>query len=742
MDQNELTVLEGVVHTVVYQNADNGYAVVHVQQADGEEITCTGYIPQISPGEELTLYGAFVTHPAYGLQFQADFMERRLPETVKGIADYLSSGIVKGIGPKLAERIAERFGTETFDVLSFQAERLTEIRGITAKKAEKLSAQFIRVTEIRTLIDFFSDHRLPLFLVPKLYQRYGIQGIPVVKENPYLLCAPEFGVDFRQADEFAGNIGVSRFSPQRIGAGLVYVLRHNLNNGHTFIPQEKLLTAAESLLKEDDEDEFFEKLFAELERLTQEGILVCQDICGVRAVYLEEIYETEAFLAQYLSARAQKEYSFAFPLEELIDSVVETRYSARQKEAVQEALRYGLMVLTGGPGTGKSTTVRGMIAAFEALGLEVTLTAPTGKAAKRLAELCGKEAKTMHRLLEAGYVRGAETMAFQRNAKTPLETDVVIVDEISMVDVVLIRALISALRPETRLILVGDADQLPPVGPGNFLRDVIASGKIPTVCLTEIFRQAQTSGIVMNAHGVNHGEMPRPSGRDGDFFILHKSKPEDVIATVTQLCACRLPEYYRLRPAQIQVLSPAKQQGAGTAALNRALQRALNPPGEERPEKQFGETIFRQGDRVMQVKNNYDLMWYTEDGEAGAGIFNGDTGEILDVDLADGILRIQFDEKITEYPFELLTELELAYAMTVHKSQGSEFDAVVLALSDGMPRRLLTRNILYTAITRAKNLLVIVGPERAIAYMVGTNLRNKRYSALKTRLLGGEKHEH
>ncbi|MDO4669655.1 MAG: AAA family ATPase, partial [Butyricicoccus pullicaecorum] len=432
------------------------------------------------------------------------------------------------------------------------------------------------------------------------------------------------------------------------------------------------------------------------------------------------------------------EYQYDFDIEELVAALEtdsEIDYAPLQRQAIVAAGRYGVTILTGGPGTGKTTTVRGMLDLYEALGLQVLLAAPTGRAAKRLSELCGMEAKTIHRLLEAGYVAGGGRLTFQRCATNPLECDVVILDEVSMVDVVLMQALLEALPNGARLVLVGDADQLPPVGPGNFLRDLIGSGCVPVIELTEIFRQAQKSDIVMNAHAINLGQMPTPSGKEGDFFIMRKENTADIMSTVVSLCKERLPRYYGLSASQIQVLTPARRQGAGTIPLNRMLQEAMNPPQDGKPEKRFGDVIFREGDRVMQIRNNYDIVWESVDGtETGTGMFNGDVGEIIQISPAQECLVVRFDDRVATYMFDMLGELELAYAMTVHKAQGSEFDAVVVAVSREMSRRLLTRSILYTAITRAKKLLVLVGNGDAIAYMVQTNVRNKRYSALRTRL--------
>lgn len=731
--------MSGTVEQIVFQNTDNGYAVLRLLTDSGEEVTATGCIPNVGVGEELTLCGQWTTHPSYGEQFAADTFERTLPSTVSGIADYLGSGLIKGIGPKLARKLAELFGEDTFDVLANEPERLTQIRGITEQKARAIQRQFLEQSEMRLLMDFLTENGLPLSLTPPLYKRLGGEAIDALTENPYLLCDDYYEVDFHLADGLALALGLSRVSPERVDAGLLYTLTFNLGNGHTFIPVEKLLAATCALLADEGDEQAFDAARVEegLARLEGEGQLVREFICGRDAVYLRQMYEAEDYLAQTLRRMAEHNYEYDFDVDELLTALedgCDVEYAPLQREAIAAAAKNGLVILTGGPGTGKTTTVRGMLRVFEAIGLRVELAAPTGRAAKRLSELCGMEARTIHRLLEAGYGAGGH-LAFQRSATNPLDCDVVVLDEVSMVDIALMRSLVEALPYGARLVLVGDADQLPPVGPGNFLRDTIASGMVPTIRLTEIFRQAQKSDIVMNAHAINEGQQPHPSGKDGDFFLLKKADPAEVVRTVCELCRDRLPRYYGMTPSQIQVLSPAKRQGAGTFPLNRALQETLNPPAEGKAEKRFGDTIFREGDRVMQIRNNYDILWESVDGkDAGSGMFNGDVGEIVQIFPGQECLLVKFDEKLATYTFDMLGELDLAYAMTVHKAQGSEFDAVVVALSAGVPRRLLTRNILYTAITRARRLLVLVGAQEVVTYMVDNNTKGKRYSALRARL--------
>lgn len=737
MDEREYVLIRGTVEQIVFYNQENGYAVLRLASEEGAEVTATGTFPNIGPGEQVILTGYWVTHPSYGEQFATEAFERRLPSSVRGIAEYLGSGLIRGVGQRLAARIAERFGEDTFDVLTHDPNRLTEIRGITEKKAREIGRQFVEQSEMRLLMDFLSEHNLPVSLTPLLYKRLHDSAIDALCENPYLLCDPYYDVEFRIADGLAMELGLSLLSDERADAGVLYTLTFNLDNGHTFIPLEKL-THTVCMLLSDEDVEFDEaRALESILRLSERGKLVREQIAGRDAVYLRSIHDAEAYLAEMLGSMAERSFMYDFDVDELLGALMEGSefpYSEKQKQAISVAARSGLVILTGGPGTGKTTTVRGILQVFEALGLHTLLAAPTGRAAKRLSDLTGMEARTIHRLLEAGFAAGGRT-AFARNLTNPLECDAVILDEVSMVDITLMQALVEALPHGARLVLVGDADQLPPVGPGNFLRDMIGSHRVPTIELTEIFRQAQKSDIVMNAHAVNAGRMPVPSGADGDFFFLKRAEPSAVIETVAQLCASRLPKHYGFTPAQIQVLSPAKRQGSGTVALNRRLQEALNPPAESKLEKRFGDWIFREGDRVMQVRNNYDIVWERrEDEEQGTGIFNGDVGEILQIFPQQECMVIRFDDRIATYTYDMLGELELAYAVTVHKSQGSEFDAVVLALSDGLPRRLLTRNILYTAITRARQLLVIVGSADTVAYMVENNQKGRRYSALKARL--------
>ncbi len=731
--EKELLSITGTVEAVLFKNEDNGYSVIKIRTDINEQITATGYMAYVGVGEEIIADGNFITHPTYGEQFQIESHETRLPETVASISSYLGAGVISGIGPKLGEKIAKKFGEDTFDVLANHPDRLTEIKGITAQKAKKISEFFLTQNEVRAIVEFLGEYNLPLEIAPKIHKRLGSSAIKLLHQNPYVLTDEFFGIDFAVIDDSRENFGIHDDEPVRIDAAIIYILRHNLGNGHTFIPMNKLMPAAGNLLE-------CEQLIIEsgIERLAEKGSITNEHICGENAVYLKESHKTEDFLSHYLTLTYLSKYEYDFNVNDLIDEIERSAgltYSKLQKDAIYYAATNGFMVLTGGPGTGKTTTVRGILEVFEALGLETVLAAPTGRAAKRLSELCMRDATTIHRLLEAGYLPMEGNLGFARNEHNPIDADVVILDEVSMVDIFLIQSLLKALKAGTRLILVGDYDQLPPVGPGNFLRDIITSEVFPVVELAEVFRQSSKSMIVTNAHKINHGIVPQSATKDGDFFIM-KKKGQEIVETVVSLCKDRLPSFYGINPDQIQVISPAKHKGVGTAMLNRMLQEALNPKDDNKTEKRFGDLIFRTGDKVMQIRNNYELTFYKdEDDEIGQGIFNGDVGRILYIDDDEKVLVIQFDDKIYKYPYEMLTDLELSYAMTVHKSQGSEFDAVVLVIPETAPKKLLTRSILYTAITRAKSLLVLISTNEVIEYMVNNNTKHKRYSALRARIV-------
>ena len=733
MQEAERSLIEGTVESVIYQNQENGYTVLRLDGGEGQTLTVVGCMPGVAPGEGIAVEGTWTRHASYGEQFKAEAVERRTPAGTKAIFDYLSSGAVKGIGAATARRMVEEFGEETLTVLEEHPERLTQIRGITRKKALAMGENFRLQMGMRRLLEFLGEHEVPLQLAMPLYRKYGDRALEIIRGNPYLLVDGELGVEFSTADKLALSMGMEGDDPQRIEAGLLFELAHNLDNGHTFLPRRKLLPATAQLIELEGETEALEDA---LEALLERGEVIQETVANEEAVYLHDLYEAEQYVAFRLSEMARGEQVPPAGLDGLIDRIQAEQgivYAPQQRQAVELAAASQVMLLTGGPGTGKTTSLRGVLALFEQLGLETALAAPTGRAAKRLGELCGMEAATIHRLLETQYDPRSGRLVFARDEDDPLRADAVIVDETSMVDILLMRGLLSALRPECRLILVGDPDQLPSVGPGNLFSDLIRSGVVPMVRLTEIFRQAAESAIVRNAHGVNRGELPDLRDNKHDFFFLRRKDPARAAETIVELVQTRLPQNMGIPPEQIQVLSPTRKRVTGTAALNRAIQEAVNPPAPDRPERRFGEYVFRQGDRVMQVRNNYDVIW--KDGlTTGMGVFNGDIGRIVEVDNRSELITVDFEGRLVEYTPDMLGELEPAYAITVHKAQGSEYRAVILSVSDGAPV-LLTRGVLYTAITRARELLILVGDEDVVARMTANDRQQRRYSGLRWRLV-------
>ena len=731
--QEERSLIEGTVESVIYQNQENGYTVLRLDGGEGQTLTVVGCMPGVAPGEGIAVEGTWTRHASYGEQFKAEAVERRTPAGTKAIFDYLSSGAVKGIGAATARRMVEEFGEETLTVLEEHPERLTQIKGITRKKALAMGENFRLQMGMRRLLEFLGEHEVPLQLAMPLYRKYGDRALEIIRGNPYLLVDGELGVEFSTADKLALSMGMEGDDPQRIEAGLLFELAHNLDNGHAFLPRRKLLPATAQLIELEGETEALEDA---LEALLERGEVIQETVANEEAVYLHDLYEAEQYVAFRLSEMARGEQVPPAGLDGLIDRIQAEQgivYAPQQRQAVELAAASQVMLLTGGPGTGKTTSLRGVLALFEQLGLETALAAPTGRAAKRLGELCGMEAATIHRLLETQYDPRSGRLVFARDEDDPLRADAVIVDETSMVDILLMRGLLSALRPECRLILVGDPDQLPSVGPGNLFSDLIRSGVVPMVRLTEIFRQAAESAIVRNAHGVNRGELPDLRDNKHDFFFLRRKDPARAAETIVELVQTRLPNNMGIPPEQIQVLSPTRKRVTGTAALNRAIQEAVNPPASDRPERRFGEYVFRQGDRVMQVRNNYDVIW--KDGlTTGMGVFNGDIGRIVEVDNRSELITVDFEGRLVEYTPDMLGELEPAYAITVHKAQGSEYRAVILSVSDGAPM-LLTRGVLYTAITRARELLILVGDEDVVARMTANDRQQRRYSGLRWRLV-------
>ena len=731
MREAEETYLEGTVAAVVYQNQENGYTVLRLDVGDGAAVTVVGCMPGVAPGEGILVQGVWMRHASYGEQVKAEVVERRLPAGTKAIFDYLSSGAVRGIGAATARRMVEEFGEEALRVLEERPEQLTRIKGITRKKALSMGESFRLQLGMRRLLEFLGEHEIPLQLAMPLYRRYGDRVLEVIRGNPYLMVDQELGVAFSQADALALSMGMEGDDPQRVEAALLFELAHNLDNGHTFLPRGKLIAATGQLIGVEDE-----LLEDALEALLERGEVIQEPVAGEEAVYLHNLCEAEQYVAWRLTEMARGELTAPHELDRLIDRIQAGQgitYAPQQRQAVQLAARRQVMLLTGGPGTGKTTSLRGVLALFEELGLETALAAPTGRAAKRLGELCGAEGCTIHRLLETQYDPRSGRLVFAHDESDPLKADAVIVDETSMVDIVLMQGLLSALRPDCRLILVGDPDQLPSVGPGNLFSDLIRSGVVPMVRLTEIFRPPPPRAIIRSAHGVNRGELPDLRDNSRDFFFLRRKDPARAAETIVELVKTRLPNNMGIPADQIQVLAPTRKRVAGTASLNCAIQEAVNPPGADKPERRFGEYVFRQGDRVMQVRNNYDVLW--RDGLAsGMGIFNGDIGQITRVDNREGTLTVDFEGRQVEYTPDMLGELEPAYAITVHKAQGSEYRAVILAVSGGPPI-LLTRGVLYTAITRARELLILVGDEEVVAAMTANDRQQRRYSGLRWRLV-------
>ena len=702
--EQESQMIQGTVLAVIYQNPENGYCVLKVRTEQGETVTVVGTIPMSVVGERLAIVGKWTRHQSFGQQFEAEFLERLMPETTSEILAFLSSRAVKGIGPRTAEKIVGRFGDQSLTVLEQDPMRLTEIPGITEKKAQEMAESFQRQSGIRRLIEFLTMYHLPAQLAVRLYRAYGELAQEALQDDPYLLTAPYYSADFSQVDAFAIALGVSADDERRVEAGILFELSYNLGAGHTFIPQDKLRAATCALLELDGET-----IDAGFTRLQEQERMQCSVLAGLTACYLPELYEAETYVCRRILSMAEAELPEPKRLDTLLETIEDRQeidYAPEQLAAIRAAAAQQLLIVTGGPGTGKTTVMAGILQLFDELKLKTQLAAPTGRAAKRLSEVTGREASTIHRLLEAQFDEQTGAMAFYHDEDAPLSCDAMIVDETSMVDLPLMASLLKALKPGCRLLLVGDPDQLPPVGPGNVFSDLIRSGMVQTVRLTQIFRQAQKSLIVMNAHAVNQGELPRLTATDRDFFFLRRRDPAAAVRTIQELCQTRLPKNMGIAPA------------------------------DGKKEKKHGDFSFRIGDRVMQIRNNYDIMWKRADGlGAGTGIFNGDIGCITQIDFQQETMTVQFDEKTAEYSFDMLSELEPAYAMTVHKSQGSEYRAVVLCLCGG-PQMLLTRSVLYTAITRARELLIIVGNEDVVAAMTRNDRRQRRYSGLKLRLEG------
>ena len=728
----EQTILQGSIGAVVFKNDENGYAVLRLQCENGQTATVVGTIPQPVVGEKLMVTGRWISHPSYGKQLEAEFLERLLPQTEKDILNYLSGRAIKGIGPVLAVRIVRKFGTETLKIIESDPEQLATVSGISKAKARTISEHFRRQSGVRHLMEYLNTYRLPAELAVKLHKLYGDIAREMLSQDPYLLTEEQIDCSFELADRFATEVGVRPGDSRRIEAGILHTLRQSTDSGHSFLPEKKLLTLCAQLLQVAEDP-----ILIAIDELCGAGRLERDFLNDVEVIYLPQLHEAELYCAYRFMAHAQRTYPLPTGWKSLVANAKQETgldYSAHQLDAMEQAVTQGILLLTGGPGTGKTTVVRAVLELFDQLGIRYLLAAPTGRAAKRLSEVTGRDASTIHRLLEAGIDPFSGQMCFARDESNPLKTNAIIVDETSMVDLPLMHSLLQAVRPNTRLIFVGDPDQLPPVGPGCPFRDALKSGVLPTVRLTEVFRQAQESLIVMNAHCINRGEMPELGCKNRDFFFIPTGSERQLQEIVAGLITQRLPQNMGIPADQIQVLTPTRKGLVGTWELNDVLQSSLNPPQPGKKEKKFGNFSFREGDRVMQIRNNYDIMWRNCDsGEVGTGIFNGDVGIIRAVDTQEELLTVDFDDRQAEYEFEALGELEPAYAMTVHKSQGSEYRAVILCAWHGSPY-LLSRSVLYTAVTRAKELLVIVGREEVIAAMTENTKGNRRYTGLKLRL--------
>ncbi len=727
--------LAGYVEHIIYRNADNGYTVLNLVSGE-EEITCVGIFSAIAEGENIEASGDYTDHPTYGKQFKVESFEEKAPEDEEAIERYLGSGAIRGIGLALAARIVRRFKADTFRIIEEEPERLAEVKGISERKAMEIADQVNEKRDLRQAMIFLQQYGITMNLAVKVYQQYGQEVYGIIRENPYRLADDIEGVGFRTADEIAVRVGIRMDSDFRIRSGILYVLLQASTEGHTYLPEEELTRRTGQLLEVGEEQ--IEKQYMDL---AIERKIIMKQGENQTQIYAASFYYMEANTATMLK---QLNVSYEVPDLEIeervrrIEKQTGMELDEHQMTAVKEAVRNGLLIITGGPGTGKTTTINTIIKYFEMEGLDIFLAAPTGRAAKRMSETTGFEARTIHRMLELnGGVDGAA--GFERNEQNPLETDVVIIDEMSMVDISLMHALLKAVAVGTRLILVGDVNQLPSVGPGSVLRDIIRSHECNVVMLTKIFRQASTSDIIVNAHKINQGEEVTLDNKSMDFFFLKRYDADVIISVVLQLIKQKLPKFVDATPYDIQVLTPMRKGLLGVERLNGILQRYLNPPSPQKREKEHGDILFREGDKIMQTRNNYQLEWeirtkYGLSVDKGTGVFNGDMGIVREINDFAETMTVEFDEgRMVEYPYKLLDELELAYAITIHKSQGSEYPAVVIPLLSG-PSMLMNRNLLYTAVTRARKCVTLVGNEVTFEQMVQNTSQQKRYSGLCDRL--------
>ena len=744
---NEQIVLEATIEDIIFQNKENGYTVCTVDY-EGEEISCVGEMAGIYAGEEVKIIGTWSTHPIYGRQIKVDMLERSMPKTVQGMEKYLASGVIKGIGARTAKKIVKHFGLDTFRIIEEEPLVLAQVNGISEKKAQEIGEVFHAQYELRRAMLFLQDYGITPTYAIKIYQHYKERTTEVVKNTPYRLVEDIYGIGFRKADEIAAQVGIAKEDPNRIKTGVLYLLTNFSNNGHTYMPRTMLLEEAIRLLLPELYPEcmrmqdFEHPLVANaLIELAMNKQIIVKNYEETTCVFLAYLYHSEQAVARKLIDLASLyQQDAALNVEKELEQTqkeLKIELVEEQKDAVRNVLTNGVTVITGGPGTGKTTTINAILHMLEKAGEEVLLAAPTGRAAKRMSEATGIEAQTIHRLLEIGYMReDTNRQMFNRNEDNPLEADVIIVDEMSMVDITLMNALLKAVVEGQRLVLIGDADQLPSVGAGNVLKDIIHSNRITVVRLVQIFRQASKSAIIMNAHRINKGEYPVSNEKGTDFFFMKRSIQEEVQNTIIELVTTRLPKYQGFNSIKdIQILAPMRKGLLGVTELNRVLQAALNPHHDLKPEKEYRGTLFREGDKVMQIKNNYNTPWKIlgKTGmsiDEGTGVFNGDCGIITAIKEEEEILVVTFeDSKVVEYEFNQLDELELAYAVTIHKSQGSEYPVVILPIHSGPPM-LLSRNLLYTAVTRAKKMVVGVGLVETMHRMIDNNREIERYSSL------------
>ncbi len=719
--------ISGTIEKITYRNDNNGYTVA-LLDTDGELITVVGIMPFVCEGDSVSCSGKFVTHANYGEQFKAETVERIIRNDKASILRYLSSGSIKGVGPATARLIIDKFGEQSLEIIEESPELLAEIKGISYNKAMLINAEYKKQFGLKDIMMLLSPFGITPDEALKIFKKFGDSSVKIISDNPYVLCDEGIDFSFDRAEEIASSFGTEPDSAERLKAGIIYILKKNLGNGHTCVPVDKLVMIAAELLSVGSENIEFA-----LNRMNETFLIVLEEIGGKEFAFLPQYYNAEKYIAARLCS-ARDQISEIMPIDELeidrIESMLKIKFGELQRAAIHAAVDKGMLILTGGPGTGKTTTLTAIIKIFEYRRLNIILAAPTGRAAQRITELTGYEAKTIHRLLESEWADNDKHI-FSRNERNPLDCDVIIIDEMSMVDTLLFESLLRALRRGCRVIMVGDADQLPSVGAGNVLNDLLKSEFVDSVRLKTVFRQAAESDIVLNAHRIIDGEkIELNNGSDSDFFMVKRSGITDSVDTVLELVTERLPAAYGFSAvSDIQVLCPSRKMDGGSYNLNNLLQSLLNPPRSDKEQLSYMGVFIRTGDKVMQIKNNYDIVWYKPDGESGSGVFNGDIGTVVSVDKHSGTLKVKYDDKVAEYLSDDLGQIELAYAVTVHKSQGSEFDCVVLPLFD-VPQMLRYRNLLYTAVTRAKKMLVVVGREEILFQMAANDRKTLRYTAL------------